>query len=355
MSRVDSLPADQRAVLQLLLQRGSRYDELASLLSIDEAEVRRRAHGALEALAADTPGPADDRRAQISDYLLGQQSGEERAATRGFLEGSAGARAWAQAVAAELRDVAGDRLPDVPAEAAEPGEPADAPGGGAGAVAARAEAEREAAAAATAGPTVTDASAAAAAFGAAPAAREDPASGDPRAGAPRVSRRTAALLLGGLLLAAVVVVLVFVVRDSGDSPKTAAPAAGTPAATTQPKVVAQANLVPPTSRRGSKALGVVLVQRVSNQQQIVAAAQGLPKAGSGGYGIWLYTSPARARWLGFFASQDRQGRLLARGVLNGTITDYREVLVTREARRDPARPGPIFLRGPIRAAGGAGG
>src|SRR4051812_34209078 len=127
MSRIDSLPADQRAVLQLLLQRGSRYGELASLLSIDEAEVRRRAHGALETLAGDAPGPGDERRAQISDYLLGQQSGEERAATRGFLEGSAGGRGWAQAVAAQLRDVAGDRLPDVPAE------PDDPPDGGAGA------------------------------------------------------------------------------------------------------------------------------------------------------------------------------------------------------------------------------
>ncbi|HEX2103518.1 MAG TPA: hypothetical protein VHF51_07690, partial [Solirubrobacteraceae bacterium] len=100
MSRIDSLPADQRAVLQLLLMRGSRYEELSGLLSIDEAEVRRRAHGALDALGpGEAPGVAADDRAQIADYLLGQQSGEEAATTRGFLRGSAGARAWARPVA----------------------------------------------------------------------------------------------------------------------------------------------------------------------------------------------------------------------------------------------------------------
>jgi len=43
MASLDDLPADQRAVLQLVLQRGRTYDEIARLLSIDRAAVRARA------------------------------------------------------------------------------------------------------------------------------------------------------------------------------------------------------------------------------------------------------------------------------------------------------------------------
>ena len=94
----------------------------------------------------------------------------------------------------------------------------------------------------------------------------------------------------------------------------------------------------------------MLVQRAQGQDQIIAAVQGLPKPKSGGYGIWLYSGPGKAQWLGFFASQDNQGRLLARGQLKAAIGDYREVLVTREAKGNPPRPGPIYLRGPVQTA-----
>ena len=326
MSRIDSLPADQKAVVQLLLRRGSRYEELSGLLGIDEAEVRRRAHGALEALGpAGAPGLSAERREQISDYLLGQQSGEHAAGTRGFLEGSDSGRAWARSVGDELRELAGDRLPEIPPdpapEADGEGEPAAEP--------------------------TTDT--AEAAFGA-------PAGDGRRAGRPRASRRGGAILLAGLLAAAVAVVLVFVLRDSEEGGENPTPAAST--STTQadqPQVVAQANLVPPSTRKGSKALGVVLIQRAGTQQQIVAAVQGLAKPKTGGYGIWLYAGPNKEKWLGFFASQDDQGRLLARGALKESVGDYREILVTREAKGNPPGPGPIFLRGPIQVANGDGG
>jgi hypothetical protein len=44
MAALDSLPGDQRAVLQLVLGRGRSYDEIARLLSIDPDAVRERAH-----------------------------------------------------------------------------------------------------------------------------------------------------------------------------------------------------------------------------------------------------------------------------------------------------------------------
>ena len=71
MPSLDSLPADQRAVLQLVLQRGHSYDEIAKLLSIDRAAVRDRALSALDALGPQTGVPSE-QRALITDYLLGQ-------------------------------------------------------------------------------------------------------------------------------------------------------------------------------------------------------------------------------------------------------------------------------------------
>ena len=311
MSRIDALPADQGAVLQLLLRQGKDYRQLGELLDLDESEVRSRAHGALAALGPDAaPGLDDARRAEVGDWLLGQQDEAQGTATRAFLESSAGGRAWARVVADELRDLAGDRLPEVPDERRDDGAAPE--------------------------PATTDA------FG----ARDD---------APRSSRLGGALLLGGLAIVAVAVVLFFVLRDGGDDDPAPTPAASTTAAQPQAKVEAQVNLVPPDSRKNLKALGVVLVQRAQNQDQIVAAVQGLPKPKSGGYGIWLYSGPGKAQWLGFFASQDDQGRLLARGQLKTPIAGYREVLVTREAKGNPDRPGSIYLRGPIQTASNTGG
>jgi hypothetical protein len=306
-------------VLALLLRQGRPYGELSGLLDIDEAEVRRRAHGALDALGPDeTPGLDPERRAEIADYLLGQQDAPQRAATFAFLEGSAGGRAWARVVGDELRPVAGDKLPEIPTPAAAATAPA-APADGAATATAPADG---------------------AATGAPP----------PRLGAPRSSRLGGALLLGGLAVVAIGLALFFfVIRDNGDDAP-ATQAASTTATQPQAQVEAQINLVPPSNRKSLKALGVVLVQRAQGQDQIVAAVQGLPKPKSGGYGIWLYSGPGKAQWLGFFASQDNQGRLLARGQLKAAIGDYREVLVTREAKGNPPRPGPIYLRGPVQTA-----
>ena len=49
-----SLPADQRAVLELVLQRGRNYDQIARLLSVDRAGVRQRALAAFDALGPRT-------------------------------------------------------------------------------------------------------------------------------------------------------------------------------------------------------------------------------------------------------------------------------------------------------------
>ncbi len=59
---------DQRATLQLLLERGQTYADLAALLAQDESAVRQRARAALTELVGEDP----DRNVSLTDYLLGQ-------------------------------------------------------------------------------------------------------------------------------------------------------------------------------------------------------------------------------------------------------------------------------------------
>ena len=295
MSALDSLPADQRAVLSLILRQGKRYDELSGLLGIEQAAVRARARDALTALA-DGRAQGGEHGDELTDYLLGQQSPERAAGTRDLLARSAPARDWVRAVARELEPLAVDGLPEIPA----------------------------------------------------PSARRDAAP------SPRSSRLGGAILLAAAAAIVAVVLVLVLSGDDGDGGDSQAGSTPAPAVTTaaQPQVQAQVNLVPPASRRSSKALGVVLVQIEQGKPQLVGAVQGLPRAAKGGYGVWLYASASKARWLGFFSSTDDQGRLLTRGELTVGLDGFREVLVTRETRSKPERPGPIFLRGAIRAPAG---
>src|ERR1039458_8462859 len=96
MASLDSLPADQRAVLSLVLGRGRSYDEIARLLSIDPAAVRERALAASDSLGPQTRVPAE-RRALITDYLLGQLPAGAAEETRVRLAESASDRRWAAA------------------------------------------------------------------------------------------------------------------------------------------------------------------------------------------------------------------------------------------------------------------
>ena len=69
------LSADQTAMLQLLLERGQSYEDLASILGVEPDEVRARARAALKELAGADP----DRNVALTDYLLGQADPIDRA------------------------------------------------------------------------------------------------------------------------------------------------------------------------------------------------------------------------------------------------------------------------------------
>jgi hypothetical protein len=318
MSRLDTLPADQKSVLQLLLRQGQGYDDLSELLRLDTSEVRSRAYDALDTLGPGAGGLPAERRREIGDWLLGQQSPDEAVATRAFVDGSTAGRTWAHGVAHELEPLAGGRLPDLPAEGAATGEPAAPPP--------------------PAEPAGTP-------FAPAPSA------------APRVSRRGGALLIGGVLVAvAAAVVLVIVLTGANDNKTdSTATQANTTSTAAQPRVRAQINLTPPKNAPAKKALAIVQIVDVSGQTAINAVSQGLPTSNQkAAYGIWAYTSPSQAKLVGGFDKKDDKGHLVYQGAVpkDVNIAGFKELLVTLETTGNPTRPGTIYLRGAIQSAAG---
>jgi hypothetical protein len=307
MARFDDLPADQKAVLQLVLRQGRTYEQIATLLKIAPGTVRDRALAALDAIGPErVTGLDEDREDEIGDHLLGQQDDAQRAATRAYLATSQPGRDWARAVAAEL-SAAGladeDALPQIPADPPA-AEAAPAP---AGAVA--------------------------------------------RGGEPQRSSRLGGVLLlvgGAIAIAAVVLVLVNVIggNDDNGSGSTATEAAATTTTGTDSTadVVAQINLTPPGG--GKKPLGVANIVQQSGKRAIAVVGQDLPA--SGHYVLWLRNGD-KVRFLGFFPPVSDTGS--AKGRLQGLVaapTDldsYKEMLVSREASSTPKRPTNIILRG----------
>src|SRR5581483_8046201 len=104
-------------MLQLLLERGQSYDDLASILGVGPDEVRSRARGALPELAGADP----DRNVALTDYLLGQADPIDRADAVRHLKDSPDDLAMATELAQKLRLVAPEaQLPRLPGEERQP-------------------------------------------------------------------------------------------------------------------------------------------------------------------------------------------------------------------------------------------
>jgi hypothetical protein len=344
MAPIESLNDGQRAILQLLLRQGKSYDDLAGLLRSDANGVRSRAHEAVQALGPDSPDVGLDRRREIADYLLGQQSPAQRAATREYLKDSAEGRAWARSVAAPLSSVAGaEAMPSIPAER-----------------------EGVAAAGAEAMPSIPAERAGAAATADAP---DPPMAADQ--GPTRSSQLGGKLIAAGLGLVVAIVVIVVFNPFGGDDDGAKTTGASAPTATAgmpatnggtartpsgdRFEVVAQGALKPPAGSDASKATGQIAIVRfpANNQYRLALQAKALPPSSVSqtAYGVWFYTSPRRTRFLGFpdtVVGQD--GKLETIADLDPKTPTYREVLVTRERSERPKQPGPIVLRGRLLTA-----
>jgi hypothetical protein len=305
MARLDQLPPDQRAVLQLLLKQGKSYGEIASVLKIERSAVKARAHDALTTLGPEDTDVSEDRRDEIGDYLLGQQDEGQRAATRTFLESSPAGRAWARVVSSELRELAPDGLPEIPAEGpAELEEAADALEAR---KAARAEQER--------------------------------------------SSKLGGILLIGFVVVVVAVVLILILSGGDGDNKDTGPVGGTTATqtdtSTTPQVEAQINLFPPGG--GKKPLGVANIVTQQGQRGIALVGQDLPPTSNKfAYAMWLENSPSQAKRLGFFGAVKKNGRLQGFVLAPSDFASYSKLVVTRETARNPKVPGPVVLSGDLK-------
>jgi hypothetical protein len=304
MARIDDLPPDERAVLQLVLQQGRSYSDLAGLLSIPEAEVRRRAVSAADRLAPGTVRIAPDRRAQVVDHLLGQDDARGAQDARSFLAGSAGGRAWARGVAGELRALKPEGLPDIPEGSAD-AETAQA----------------------------------------APAATAPAATGE----AARPALRPPSSRIGGLVVIAGVVALVVVLAvaliGGGDDNKGSAATTGTTQTTpAQPKVEGQLAL-----KGAGKARGLASIVSQGTTRAMALVGEKMPPNGNNDtYVVWLTGPNGKIQRLGFPQQKvAKDGKFSALAVLPNTIDGLDTVVISLETTQDPKRPSRQVLAGKL--------
>jgi hypothetical protein len=329
---LDALAPDQRAVVQLVLQRGRSYAQIAELLKISEDAVRARAHAGLIELGPDVELPADDV-AGIADFLLGQQNGKPRQSTRKLLRDSDAAYLWAATVRASLEGLG--PVPELPASTAAaaapdaPEEPAETPDK----PAPRPRPLRESR----------------------PRTRPVGATEPEGAVAASSSRLGGALLIGGGVLVVVVVVL-FLFVFGGDDDKgsnTSASATATPTASATPQAVGQIALkgAGPASRADG-----IFALFLQGQQQLLFAVEmrNMPATPEGTkYALWLTGPGKRAKWIGDTPDVAKDGVLQVQGPrqqdtsFTKDIGGYRRVLLTQERGESRAQPGTTLARGTL--------
>jgi hypothetical protein len=394
MAPLESLPPDQRAVLQLVLQRGRTYDEIAAMLSIDRAAVRDRALQAFDEIGPPNRLTAE-RRALITDYLMGQLPPRVAEQIHERLASSPAERAWARALASDLSTLAKSPLPEIPSslqqasEASpaaaptppvEPSEdvpPASEPPAGATRPRRRPPAERV--------PAPTGAQPAAAAgsgdAGDAGYGRRD-SSG--HADGPPTSRRGGAIMLiaGLLVVIVIIVVAIILTNNSGSShsgsvaqtPPSTGQATGTGSAstpatgatsstgtgtssattptgatgasgTTGVQVLGQMKLKSPTGT--TSPAGAAEIVKQNGKEGIVLLAQGVaPNTKHNAYAVWLYNGPGKAYRLGFVnPAVGASGKIQTATVLPPNATSYKYVLVTLETTPSAKVPGHVVLKG----------
>ncbi len=320
MATFDQLPAEQRAIIELVLKQGKSYEALGQMLGLPPERVRELARQSLVTLSPVSAEAVEETsRAQIADYLLQQQSGAESTATRGLLRRSEGARAWSRSVLDSLEQFYDPaNLPTIPSGDGAGPPPQPRPSW-------RSELREKL-----------------------PAAKEAPAGapGDRQEPSPRalaVARRRWLAAAGALVLAALLAILVWpiglVAGDGDDDGKAEKSKARKPAR----RVVGQLVLQPVEKGKGT---GVAVIASGKPRQLIVQAR--LPATPRGvAYEVWLYNSDRSARSLGAQVT-DPKGTFQGAGPLPADVTRYAFIDISREKVDPDARhSGVSVLRGRI--------
>jgi Anti-sigma-K factor rskA/Sigma-70, region 4 len=301
MATFDQLTDEQRAIIELILQRGQSYDELSDKLGLSESRVRELAREALVRLAPLTAQKVEqDWRGQLADYVLGQQSGPESTATRGHLRRSEAARSWARSLLDSLDGLYGDGMPAIP----------DGDRGGRTRERRR-EPRREPTRAATARRSLT------------PAAQA-------------MVRRRRLITAGGVLALILIGLLLWPVgllTGDGDDEGGSERAQGGQAA-----------------GQGGNPAGIAIIAQQDGRRQVIVQAANLARTNrQQAYEVWLYNSPRDARSLGAQVT-DQRGALQGAGPLPDNYRRYGFVDLSLEPiDRNRAHSGQSVLRGRLRA------
>ncbi|HLJ04172.1 MAG TPA: hypothetical protein VKT31_12075 [Solirubrobacteraceae bacterium] len=331
MAAFEDLPADQRAVVELVLRSGRSYDQIASVLKVDRAGVRERALSALDALAPEWgPHLPEARRALITDYLLGQLPARPAEQVRERLAREDAERAWAESVAEELGPISSGPLPEIPIafDGAEFGAaPAGAPGR------------------------------ATPAGGPGSAAPIDAAARPARArGRSSLLGGAIVLIVGALVLIAVIVVLVVLLSSSSSSNHgSTTTSSHTPPASTSPSTSTSATTT------SAKPLELTILSSTSSASRAKGAAEVIPEKGTlwlflvatnlaanshNYYFVWLTNGPTDSRLIGIAQPVTSNGRMAAFAPgIQHSYGRYKRLVVTLETTLHPKTPGPVVLSG----------
>ncbi|HKN94493.1 MAG TPA: anti-sigma factor [Thermoleophilaceae bacterium] len=327
MATFDQLPAEQRAILELVVGRGQSYDELSGMLGMPAPRVRELAREALGELAPATAARVDpDWRGQIADYVLGQQSGPESTATKSHFKRSEPARAWAYSLLDSLGHLYPNRgMPEIPEASAGAPAPPSAPEPAVPAAAPRPQAPGPRPQAARSGGALS------------PAAQAI------------VRRRR---IIGGAIAAAVIVVAILAIagvfsgggskHNGGASTVANGTTGGTPT-----KFLREGVLKAVGNEKGT---GIAVVLQQGNQVQLVVQATNLqPTDRQTAYEVWLYNSANDAAPLGAQFT-DQQGNLQGRGGVPGNWQSFKYVVLSREkVGTNPKTPSGLVLRATLTA------
>lgn len=381
MATFDQLPPEQRAIIELIVQRRRSYQSLADVLELPPPRIRELARDALGDLAPRTADRVDSEwRGQVADYLLGQQSGPEATATRGHLKRSEAARTWALSVLDSLDALYGDAArPEIPDTGDE--QPVRVRGRAAAAPAAtpepdadrdedrerEREAERSSAAERErelererkraaeqerqdAAERDRERDRARERRLAREEERDDPDSPPPARSAelsPAARRalqrrRAIGAGIGAVVLAAIVVGVLALAGVFGSSKKTTSrSAASTTGVST--RVQGEIPLQPVGSNKSAQGLAVLASR--GSQELLVVQAKLTPSQQGYAYEVWLYNSPTDVASLGAQVT-DAQGNYRGQGPLPSSFARYKFIDISYEKiARSTAHNGPSVLRG----------
>ena len=314
MATFDQLPAEQRAILELVLQRRQSYADLADMLGMSEARVRELAREALTDLSPHSAARVDDDwRGQVADYLLGQQTGPEGTATRGHLKRSEAARLWALSLIDSLDHLyRGNEIPVIPEGEATP---------------ARSRPARE--------PRVRE-----------PRTRERPARPlTPDAQAAVKRRRIAAAAAAAAIV--LFALLVWPIGLLGGDDEDGGGGESADQADQPADLVGQLLLRP---QEGEKGVAIAVVQEGEDGELVlIVQGRGLQRTRRGeAYEVWLYNSNEDAQSM-CAQLTDRQGNYQGAGRLPDDYEKYKFLDISREkvADQNPAHSGDSVLRGAL--------